>query len=432
MDIADGIDARLSFANKRIFRKHTSGAIVWEQHRPARDAMFVETNLSRACLTASHTNSAITNGEDAGDMVEEYQQSYMTKEKGGLKRAAAAMHTALTEILKYPSVADDSGTAAETNGRTRQRHAAVQKAARVGVTHEKTVEKFGKLINTEKFKRALELAKLHPESKEAIGMNASLLRLLSLVGGTVPFSPFERAMARPKRCAMRYRYGIALDWITLAPPEHDGLLLHRIAELRKQGSWNDENYTISCTATTDSVRQWCDDWRASHGGKMPRAFEIEVPDAANDYDGFMRAAAKRAIATNIHTHSTTCRKGVRGWHMCSLSRPAGIHEGKTQPFCITLKAASVLGKRQRAVFDVKPVAVDIADGIDARLSFANKMIFRKHTSGAIVWEQHRPARDAMFVETNLSLACLTASHTNSAITNGEDAGDMVEEYQQSI
>ncbi|KAG1695178.1 hypothetical protein DVH05_020819 [Phytophthora capsici] len=50
------------------------------------------------------------NGEDAGDMVEEYQQAYMTKEKGGLKYAAVAMHTAAGDILKFPSVADDSGT----------------------------------------------------------------------------------------------------------------------------------------------------------------------------------------------------------------------------------------------------------------------------------------------------------------------------------
>ncbi|KAG6944506.1 hypothetical protein JG688_00017042 [Phytophthora aleatoria] len=36
-----------------------------------------------------------------------------------------------------------------------QRHAAVQKAARVGVTHGKTMEKFGRLINTARFKKAL-------------------------------------------------------------------------------------------------------------------------------------------------------------------------------------------------------------------------------------------------------------------------------------
>ncbi|KAG7377908.1 hypothetical protein PHYPSEUDO_010867 [Phytophthora pseudosyringae] len=98
-----------------------------------------------------------------------------------------------------------------------QRHAAVQKAARVGVTHE------------------------YPESTEAKWLKAGLLRLLSLVGGSVPFSPSERAATRPKLGAMRYRYGIALHWVTIAPPEHDDLLLHRIAVLREQTAWNDSN-----------------------------------------------------------------------------------------------------------------------------------------------------------------------------------------------
>ncbi|ETK83720.1 hypothetical protein L915_11155 [Phytophthora nicotianae] len=49
-------------------------------------------------------------GEDAGDMVEEYQQAYMTKEKGGLKHAISAMHSAISHILKFPSVAPDTGT----------------------------------------------------------------------------------------------------------------------------------------------------------------------------------------------------------------------------------------------------------------------------------------------------------------------------------
>ncbi|KAE8880123.1 hypothetical protein PF005_g21649 [Phytophthora fragariae] len=43
-------------------------------------------------------------------MVEEYQHSYMTKEKGGLKSSAAVMLTALRDMEKYPSVAEDSGT----------------------------------------------------------------------------------------------------------------------------------------------------------------------------------------------------------------------------------------------------------------------------------------------------------------------------------
>lgn len=68
-----------------------------------------------------------------------------------------------------------------------------------------------------------------------------LLRLLSLVTGCVPFSPFERAVTRPKLGVMRYRYCIELHWVTLAPPEHDDLLLQRIAQLRELDVWNDSN-----------------------------------------------------------------------------------------------------------------------------------------------------------------------------------------------
>ncbi|ETL90298.1 hypothetical protein L917_10960, partial [Phytophthora nicotianae] len=122
-----------------------------------------------------------------------------------------------------------------------QRHAAVRKAARVGLTHGRTMAKFGRLISTEKFKRELEFAKSNPDSREAGRMNASLLRLLALVGGSVPFSPFERAATRPKLGAMRYRYGIALHWVTLAAPEHDDLLLHRVAQMRQNRGWSDPN-----------------------------------------------------------------------------------------------------------------------------------------------------------------------------------------------
>ncbi|KAI9991192.1 hypothetical protein PInf_018824 [Phytophthora infestans] len=43
-----------------------------------------------------------------------------------------------------------------------QRHAADQKAARVGVVHGSAMKKFGELIGTQKFKEALAFAKNHP------------------------------------------------------------------------------------------------------------------------------------------------------------------------------------------------------------------------------------------------------------------------------
>ncbi|KAG3202000.1 hypothetical protein PC128_g3504 [Phytophthora cactorum] len=164
---------------------------------------------------------------------------------------------------------------------------------------------------------------------------------------------------------------------------------------------------------------------------MTRVFEIPVPDAAVDYAGYILAAEKMAVSANIHNHSATCRKGNRWRAICRLSQPAGVHERETEPLCIRLVAPTVLGKHQRAKFDMQFVRGAIADSVDKKLVYADKRVIRERTDGAIVWEQHRPAKDAMFVDTNLSLACLTRSHTNSAVMDGMDAGNMVEEYQQS-
>jgi hypothetical protein len=45
-----------------------------------------------------------------------------------------------------------------------------------------------------------------------------------MVGSTVPYSPFERAVTRPKLNAMRYCYGVGSNFITGAPPEFEDLL----------------------------------------------------------------------------------------------------------------------------------------------------------------------------------------------------------------
>lgn len=240
----------------------------------------------------------------------------------------------------------------------------------------------------------------------------------------MPFSPFERAATRPKLAAMRYRCGIAQYWVTIAPPEHDDLLLHRIAQLRHLHCWNDPDTIfsrrdcrygdfsetvqtsartrldisrtypalaaqvferkmqifmdaimrckpshatrvsrsyleqprgvygrvaafnaviepqvdgrlhahiviyggavnpelltrVSCcqqlwpnvgkwldsTSSTfvhPAIREWCAKWQADHGEKLPRAFDIPVPDAAIDYDGFIEAA-QREPSQPTHT-----------------------------------------------------------------------------------------------------------------------------------
>jgi hypothetical protein len=89
------LDAGYDPAKGEFLRPHISGPIVWEQFRPEVDGMFIETNTLLSGLTASHRNSSVMNEEDAGDLVDEYQQNYMTKEGAGLKNEAAVMLTAL-------------------------------------------------------------------------------------------------------------------------------------------------------------------------------------------------------------------------------------------------------------------------------------------------------------------------------------------------
>jgi hypothetical protein len=46
-----------------------------------------------------------------------------------------------------------------------------------------------------------------------------------MVGSTIPYSPFEGAVARPKLNAMQYHYGVCSNFITGAPPEFEDLLI---------------------------------------------------------------------------------------------------------------------------------------------------------------------------------------------------------------
>lgn len=177
---------------------------------------------------------------------------------------------------------------------------------------------------------------------------------------------------------------------------------------------------VCSTGVFAEARPWCDAWREAHDGKTSRAFNVVVPDASVDYSGFLLASEKMACSTNVHTHSQTCRKGVRGRYACRLSRPAGVHGKATQHLLVRLKASSHLGKRKRAEFVVESASC-VAAAIDLRQS-DEKRLFREYTNGAVVWEQRRPASDALFVETNLALVCLSRSHTNAALISGLDSG----------
>jgi hypothetical protein len=49
-----------------------------------------------------------------------------------------------------------------------------------------------------------------------------------MVGSTIPYSPFEFAVTRPKLNAMGYCYDVGSNFITGAPPEFEDLLALRL------------------------------------------------------------------------------------------------------------------------------------------------------------------------------------------------------------
>ncbi len=63
-----------------------------------------------------------------------------------------------------------------------------------------------------------------------------------MVGSTIPYSPFERAVTQPKLNAMQYCYGVGSNFITGAPPEFEDLLTLRLCMKPK---YNDPNCATS-------------------------------------------------------------------------------------------------------------------------------------------------------------------------------------------
>ncbi|KAG6952021.1 hypothetical protein JG688_00013472 [Phytophthora aleatoria] len=67
-----------------------------------------------------------------------------------------------------------------------QRHTAVRRAARIGSSQAEVLEKLGRQANSEKITVLLK-AKQEPDSPQAKRVNGYLLRVLSLIRGSVPF-----------------------------------------------------------------------------------------------------------------------------------------------------------------------------------------------------------------------------------------------------
>jgi hypothetical protein len=123
-----------------------------------------------------------------------------------------------------------------------QRSSCIRKSATISVKQMKQLESLATLANSLAFREKLTWARDNPFSKGAMSLNSKVCKILSMVGSTVPFSPFERSATRSKMCAHRYRYGNATFFITGAPPEFEDDLVLRTCCISK---WNDPSCVIS-------------------------------------------------------------------------------------------------------------------------------------------------------------------------------------------
>jgi hypothetical protein len=130
-----------------------------------------------------------------------------------------------------------------------QRACFIQNSARITGKYLATLRSLGVLANLEEFQRQLFWARDHPHSQEAKSLNAKVSRILLIVGSTIPYSPFERAVTRPKLNAKRCCYGVGSNFITGAPPEFEDLLTLRLCMKPK---YNDPNCAISKQGFTQS------------------------------------------------------------------------------------------------------------------------------------------------------------------------------------
>jgi hypothetical protein len=123
-----------------------------------------------------------------------------------------------------------------------QRFSCIRKTATISAKQLKQLESLSMLANSETFKQQLIWARDNPFTKEAKILNAKVCRALSMVGSTVPYSPFERSATRSKLYAHRYRYGMASFFITGAPPEFEDNITLRTCLIK---NWNDPNCEYS-------------------------------------------------------------------------------------------------------------------------------------------------------------------------------------------
>ncbi len=123
-----------------------------------------------------------------------------------------------------------------------QRACCIHNLARITGKTLATLKSLGVLATSEEFQRQLIWARDYPHSQEAKSLNAKVSQILSMVGSTIPYSPFEHVVTRPKLNAMQYCYGVGSNFITGASPEFEDIIMLRFC---KKPKYNDPNCVIS-------------------------------------------------------------------------------------------------------------------------------------------------------------------------------------------
>jgi hypothetical protein len=207
--------------------------------------------------------------------------------------------------------------------------------------------------------------------------------------------------------------------------------------LTRLAAWSPENKqlvasvldSISHTSVSPDVRAWYDeDCKKEPSDARVRAADLIVPDAKIDYTAFVTIAQKKSVVQGTHVHGHTCEKAPKGLVKCRLSMPRGVNEGITRPIMVALHSRPDNKQRKNAQME----ALEINDPIRKLLSDDYKplegQLSRPHLPCPIVWEQHRPEADKLFVESNLLVSNLLLSHNNSSAITGQDAAVACEEY----
>ncbi len=117
----------------------------------------------------------------------------------------------------------------------------IRNLARITGKNLATLKSLGVLANSEEFQRHLIWARDHPHLQEAKSLNAKVSQILSMVGSTIPYSPFEHEVTHPKLNAMQHCYSVGSNFITGAPLEFEDLLTLRLCMKPK---YNDPNCVI--------------------------------------------------------------------------------------------------------------------------------------------------------------------------------------------